>query len=185
MLPASEIKRGMVLREGSHLLQVLHSEFHMGGGQMGGLQHVKVRNLSTGSTFERRFKPDEKVDVVDVDRRHLEYLYSEGDTYVFMDRETFEQFPIPAHLVGDKAVYLSPDLDVVGLFLEGNPISVQFPETVDLKVVSAPPPLHEQDSNTPKTVQLENGMEILAPQFIKEGDVVRVEIETGKYLERL
>lgn len=185
MALASDIKRGMVIREGGHLLQVLTSEFQMGGGKMGGLQHVKLRNLSTGATFERRYRPDEKIELVDVERRRLEYLFREGEMYVFMDRQTFEQFSIPAYLVADKEIFLNPELDVTGLFLEGTPVSLQFPDAVELRVTLAPPPLHDQESTTQKTVHLENGLVVLAPQFIKQGDVVRVEVETKRYLERL
>ena len=152
---------------------------------MGGVQHLKLRNLATGAILERRFRPGESVELVEVERQRLQYLYQDDEFHVFMNPENFEQVPIHASQLGDNVRYLKEGLEAQGLFQEEALLSLQFPDHVDLRVTVAPPPLHEQDTTTPKTVILENGMEILAPQFIKEGDLVRVSVETGKYMERL
>jgi len=184
MIPASNLKSGMIIRLEGHLSQILATEHHMGGGKMGSLEHVRLRNLMTGAVGEKRFRPDERVDMVEVDKQKLDYLYQDADQYVFMNPRTFDQIPIPAEQLGTKSRFLSEGMEVTGLFLEDKPIAVAFPEHVDLKVVTAPPALHEQDTSTYKKVTLENRMEILTPQFIKQGDTVRVDTETGKYLGR-
>ncbi len=184
MIPASNLKSGMVVRLDGHLCQILATEHHMGGGKMGSLEHVRIRNLMSGAVGEKRFRPDERVDMVEVDRQKLDYLYQDGDQYVFMNPRTFDQVPIPGEQIGSKSKFLSESLEVTGLFLDDKPIAILFPEHVDLKVMTAPPAHHEQDTSTYKKVMLENRMEILTPQFIKQGDTVRVDTETGKYLGR-
>lgn len=175
----------MVVRAENHLWQVLSSEFHMGSGQMGGLQHAKLKNLNTGVVVEKRFRPDEKLETVDVEKESLEFSYQDGDFYVFMNPQTYDQVSIHRELIGNKDRFLKEGLAVTGLFLEGQPLNLQFPESVELRVVTAPPPRREQETSTLKAVTLENGMQVLTPQFIKEGDLVRVDVETGKYVQRL
>ncbi|MFB3903221.1 MAG: elongation factor P [Acidobacteriota bacterium] len=184
MIPASNLKSGMVVRLDGHLCQILAAEHHMGGGKMGSLEHIRVRNLMTGAVAEKRFRPDERVDVVEVDKQKLDYLYEDADHYVFMNPRTYDQIPIPREQLGMKSRFLTEGMEVTGLFLEDKALAILFPEHVDLKVVTSPPALHEQDTSTYKKVTLENNMEILTPQFIKEGDIVRVDTETGKYLGR-
>jgi len=185
MLTATDLKRGMVIRHQGHLSQILSTDFHQGGGKMGGLQHVRLRNLETGAVIEVRLRPDEKAEVVDIDRKRLEYIYQDGEFFVFMSPETFDQAPVHSSLLGDKTRFLKEGTEVTGLFFEGNPVTLEFPEHVDLRVTTSPPPRHDQETSTYKSVTLENGMEILAPQFIKEGDILRVDTEAGKYMERV
>ncbi len=184
MIPASNLKAGMIVRLDGHLSQILATEHHMGGGKMGSLEHIRVRNLMTGAVGEKRFRPDERVDMVEVDKQKLDYLYQDTDHYVFMNPRTYDQVPIPADQLGTKTRFLTEGMEVTGLFLDDRAIAILFPEHVDLKVVTSPPALHEQDTSTYKKVTLENKMEILTPQFIKEGDTVHVDTETGKYLGR-
>ena len=185
MIAASELKRGMVIQKEGHFFQIVLSDFHQGGGKMGGAQHVRLKNLSTGAVREERFRPDERLEQVEVDRQQLQFLYQDGDLYVFMNPETFDQVPLHKDYLGDKLPYLKDELQVTGLFFERRPLSLEFPEFVDLRVVTSPPPVHDQETTTAKEVTLENGMEILAPPFIKEGDLVRVNTDTGKYMERV
>jgi elongation factor P len=102
-----------------------------------------------------------------------------------MNPETFEQIALPTEAIGDYEKFLQPNMRIPVEFYEGNPINIVFPEAVELTVVTAPPGLHEHETSTFKTVTLENGMEVLAPQFIKEGDILRIETATAKYLERV
>ncbi len=184
MIPASNLKAGMIVRLDGHLSQIVTTEHHMGGGQMGSLEHARVRNLTTGAVVEKRFRPDERIDMVEVDKQKLDYLYQDTDQYVFMNPRTYDQIPIPADRLGTKTRFLTEGMEVTGLFLDENAIAIVFPDHVDLKVVSSPPAFHDQDTSRYKKVTLENKMEILTPQFIKQGDTVRVDTETRKYLGR-
>ena len=150
------------------------------------MEQIKLRNLATGSVLERRFRPEERLEVVEVQKQKLEYLYQDGEFYVFMNPESYDQVSIHTDQLGDKVRFLKDEMMVTGLFFETERIlSLQFPEFVDLRVVTSPPPIHDQETSTSKSVTLENGMEILVPHFVKEGDSVRVDVETGRYIATL
>lgn len=185
MITASELRAGMVAKMEGELYRILSAEYHAGGGKLGGVMYAKARNLRTRHIKEWRLHPEEKIEEVLIDRRDMEYLYSDGDSFYFMDPDTFDQIGLPRDLIGERDKFLQAGRRIAIELYEGNPINAVFPEFVDLTVVTAPPGLREHDTSTYKAVVLENGMEVLAPQFIKQGDVIRVEVETGKYLERV
>jgi len=185
MAAASEIRNGMVIKLGADLLKVINLEYHAGGGKMGGTVHMKLRNVFSGAIIERRFRPEEKIEAVSLDRQQMEYIYTDGEEFYFMDPDTYEQVGISKSVIGRLEKFLRPNMRIPVEFYEGRPVSILFPEVVELKVVTSPPGLHDQESSTMKLATLENGMEILVPQFIKEGETIRVEVETGKYVERV
>jgi elongation factor P len=185
LIEATKLRAGTVLRLDDGLYSLLSAEYHAGGGKLGGAVFAKARNLQTDHIRELRFHPGERLEDVELERRDMEYLYTDGSEYVFMNPETFEQIGLPQAAIGAYRRFLTPNVRVPAQFHEGRLVNVAFPEAVELKVVSAPAPLHERDAVAFKTVTLENGMEVLAPQFIKEGDVVKIEVASGKYLERI
>jgi len=185
MLEAANLKAGFVIRREGELFRVLEVLHHGGGGQFAGFVVLKLKSLRSGHVKELRLAPEEKLEEVELQRRELEYLYEDESGYVFMDAETFEQYSLPRQALGKKSVFLTPNARLPVEFWEEQPVNVIFPEVVELKVASAPPGLREMETSTYKTAQLENGMEILVPQFIETGDVVRVETETRRYLERV
>lgn len=185
MITATEIRAGMTIKLQDELYRVISAEYHAGGGKLGGVMYAKARNLHTNNIKEWRLHPNEKVEDVLIDRREMEYLYTDGEQFYFMDPETFEQISLPKQAIGDREKFLQPNMRIPLELYQDQPVNVVFPETVDLKVITAPPGLREHETSTYKTVILENGMEVLVPQFIKEGEVVRIEVETGKYLERV
>lgn len=147
--------------------------------------HAKLKSLATGSLTERRFRPEERFEELGLERQAMEYLYDDADQCVLMHQETYEQIPLPKALLGPFARYVQPNQQLQVEFLEGAPIAVSYPATADLEVRSTPEPIHVDDSSLLKDAVLENGLEAQVPQFIKEGDIVRIEVETGKYLERV
>lgn len=185
MIPASELRAGAAIRLDGELYSVLSAEFHAGAGKFGSMVFVKARSLSGGHLRELRFHPTDKLDDVELERRDMEYLYSDGAELFFMNPDTYEQISLPRGTIGACEKFLQPNLRVPVELCEGRPVKIVFPEGVELKVAVAPPPLREHDSATFKSATLENGMEVLVPQFIKEGDIVKIEVATGKYLERV
>jgi elongation factor P len=185
MIAAADLRDGMVIKIEGELYRVIEAEYHAGGGQFGGMMFAKARNLRTGHIKEWRFHPDEKLEDVILERQEMEYLYTDGEDFYFMNPETFEQISLPREAIGHRERFLQPNMRIPVELYEGAPVNVVFPEVVELKVVSAPPGLREHETSTYKTVILENGMEVLVPQFIKEGEIVRIEVETGRYLERV
>lgn len=185
MIEASELRAGIVIKRDNELLSVIGAERHAGGGQLGGAVFAKARSLRTHHIKELRFHPDDRIEDVEVERRDMEYLYTDGTAFYFMNPDTFEQISLPKEVIGPYEKFLQPNVRIPVELYEGSPVSVAFPPAVELKVASAPPGLREHETSTFKTVVLENGLEVLAPQFIKEGDMVRIEVATGKYLERI
>ena len=185
MIEATELKAGTVIKHDGELHGVISAEYHAGAGKFGSVMFVRVKNLRTGHVRELRLQPTDKLEDVELERRKMEYLYNDGGEFYFMNPDTFEQISLPKEAVGAHEKFLRPNMQVPVELHEGQLVRVAFPAAVELKVVTAPPGLRGEEGATYKTVVLENGMEVLAPQFIKEGDLVKIEVATGKYLERI
>lgn len=184
MIVASQLRGGMALRVEGELYKVLEADYHAGGGKMGGVAHAKLRNMRTGTLWERRFRADEKLEDLSLARQTMQFLYSDADHCYFMNPNTFEQVEVPRQVIGPAEKFLQPEMKVPVEFFEGQAVSIQFPDIVEQRIASTAPSAHSQQDSTWKTARLENGMEIMVPQFIETGEVVRVEVETGKYVER-
>jgi elongation factor P len=122
---------------------------------------------------------------VTVERETMEFLYQNGDSFYFMNSTTFEQLPITRQVLGMKASFLQPGVRLPVETIGERAIGVVFPESVDLRVTSTAQPMHQRETSALKKAVLENGMEVLMPLFIREGEVIRIEVATGKYLERV
>ncbi len=185
MIGAPELHAGMVIRLEGETYRVLEAAAHAGTGKLSGFVHARLMRLETGSQTERRFHLGERFEVVEVAKRSLEFSYQAGEEFTFMDPESFEQVSLPAHLIGDRRRFLKEGIRLPVEFLGEQPVAVVFPETADLKITSTAQPMHATQTSTMKQAELENGMTVLVPLFIKEGEVVRVSVATGKYLERV
>jgi elongation factor P len=185
MVVASELRSGMAIRVGGELYKVLSASYHAGGGQMGGVTHAKLRNLHTGAVREVRFRADEAVEDVQLERRPMQVLYRDAEATHFMDTETFEQVSIENERLGPAAAYLTEGSTVPVEFSEGRAVGVVFPDVVELQVVETAPPTRSVGTeNVWKEARLENGLVILVPPFIAPGEWVRVEVATSTYVER-
>jgi elongation factor P len=186
MKPATDMRAGMVIRLSGEIFRVLEAEYHAGGGKMHGAVHARLRRLDSSHFTERRFRPDERFEELPLEKRSMQFLYADADDCTFMDPESFEQVVIPKASIGPFHQFLAPDQSLQVEFLEGEAVDVITPADVTLRVDSAPEPLHgHDDSNVFKTALLENSMEVQVPQFIKAGDLVKISVESGKYLERV
>lgn len=185
MLAASDLRGGMILRVEGKLFAVIAAEYHAGGGKMGGVAHAKLRNLRTGGLREMRWRPGEAVEEVEVERQTMQFLYADDDMSYFMHPETFEQTAIENERLGTRAAYLKEEMTVPVEFFEGQALRVVLPDIADVRVQETSPPVHSQGSdNVWKDATLENGLEIQVPPFIASGELIRVQIETGTYVER-
>ncbi len=184
MVLASHLKTGMILQIEKSLYKVLATEYHMGGGKMGGLVHMKLREVRSGLLSDRKFKPDEKLDNVELGRKTMEFLYKDAEGYYMMDPDSYEQIQLSQSLMETFSPFLQPNMRLPVEFLEGEPVNVIFPEWVELEVVSTPPSISSLQDEVYKPATVSNGMQIQVPQFIKVGDMVRVSVMTKKYLER-
>jgi elongation factor P len=118
------------------------------------------------------------------DKRAMDFLYKDGDHCYFMDPDTYEQIAVPESMVGPQAVFLLPEMRLNIDLVEGRPVAVQFPEMMEVRIADTAPPTHQQQDSTWKPARLENSVEIMVPQFIKTGDVVRLNVENLKYMDR-
>jgi elongation factor P len=185
MIEASALRSGMVIRWEGASYRVVAAEYHAGGGKMGGVAHARLRNLETGSVTERRFRGDERVEDLASERRTMEFSYQDGEAFVFMDPQSFEQVPISQRLIGPAARFLQPGVQMPVDFLGERPIGVAMPETVEIRVAGTAPPMHAAETSALKEATLDNGLVILVPLFIKPGELVRVDVESGRYVERV
>ncbi len=185
MVLASEVKEGMVLKMEDGFYKVIAAEYKAGTAKFGSLVHLKLKNLQTGSFTERRFSPDEKLIDVHLDIIEMEYIYNDGENFYFMHPETYEQFPLSKNIIGEFAIFLKEGFKIKVEFHEGKPIDFIMPKTVDLRVVETGAGVKSETDAAYKIAKLENGLEIMVPQFIKINDIVRVSTETKRYLERV
>jgi elongation factor P len=185
MVIASQLRPGMVLKIGEDIFKVFESTYHLGQGKMPGSVHARAHHMTKGTLKEFRFRPEERLEETQLDRHQMEFLYTDADSVTFMNPDTFEQVSIPLEAIGAATKFLRPEMEVPVEFYEGQPVSIVFPEIVEVKVATTAQPVHQQQDNTFKYATLENGMEIMVPQFIKTGETVRVEVATGKYVDRV
>ena len=185
MVTASQLRPGAVLKVGEDLFKVIESTYHIGQGKMPGSVHAKLRNVLKSTFKELRFRPEERLDDIQLEKQEMEFLYSDADSATFMNPKTYDQVSIPLEGIGGAARFLQPEMEVPVEFYEGQPVSIVFPEIVEVKIATTAQPVHQQQDNTYKYATLDNGMELMVPQFIKPGETVRVEVASGKYVDRV
>src|SRR5689334_9417293 len=184
MVAASQLRAGMAIRFEGQSYRVIIAEYHGGQGKMGGVAHARLKNLATGTLWEHSFRSDLKLEDLPVEKQSMSFLYVDAGECCFMDPETYEQLSIPTSVIGAQAAFLQPEMQLPVEFVEGRPVSVLFPDIIDVRIADTAPPVHQQQDNTLKPGKLENGVEVMVPQFIKAGDLIRLDMQTLKYIER-
>jgi elongation factor P len=180
-----DLKEGNIFEYGGGIYTVISAE-HTHQQQRRGLVRLKAKDIKTGKVLQDSFRSDVQVNPVYVDEVALMYLYNDGNGYHFMDNSTYEQFVVSEEVLQDVKRYLKENLEVTGLFHNGNILGINIPITVDLKVVEAEPG-HKGDTvqGGKKKVKLETGITIQTPLFVEAGDTVRVDTRTGEYVTRI
>jgi elongation factor P len=180
----NDLKNGMTLNIDGQLWNVVEFQ-HVKPGKGGAFVRTKLKNVLSGKVVDRTFNAGTRVEQANVDRREMQYLYREGDDFVFMDTETYDQPHVPAATVGDAANYLLPEQTVTAAFNEGVPLYVELPAAVELTVSQTDPGLQgDRSTGGTKPATLETGAQIQVPLFITTGEKVRVDTRTGAYLGR-
>ncbi|MFN0167785.1 MAG: elongation factor P [Bryobacteraceae bacterium] len=185
MILSSQLRPGMIVRFEGQTYRVLSAEYHPGQGKMGGAAHTRLQNLKTGTQWEHSFRAELKIEDLAVDRVSLEFLYADGGICFFMNPDNYEQVEIPAAVLGDSAAFLQPQMKLPVEFVDGEAVHVVFPDFVEIKIADTPPPVHQQQDSTWKLAKLDNGLEVMVPQFIKTGDAIRLDVATLKYMDRV
>ena len=184
MATTNDLKNGMTLNLDGQLWGVVDFQ-HVKPGKGGAFVRTKLKNVLTGKVVDRTFNAGVKVDVANVDRREMQYLYREGDDYVFMDVQDYEQPRIPAATVGDAANYLLEEQTATVAFNEGVPLYVDLPASVELTVSQTDPGVQgDRSTGGTKPATLETGAQVQVPLFITTGEKVKVDTRTGDYIGR-
>ena len=159
---------------------------HVKPGKGGAFVRTRLKSLLTGNVIDRTFRSGEKVESPDLEERTMQYLYPEGDHFVFMDNETYEQLSIPREAMGDSVNFLKENVNVTVLFHNQKPIGVELPYFVELEVVQTDPGIKgDTASGGSKPATLETGAVVQVPLFVKEGDILKIDTRDGSYMERV
>jgi elongation factor P len=185
MITSSQLRPGMAIRYQGESYRVVAADYHPGQGKMGGTAHTRLQNLTTGTIWEHGFRSDLKLEDIPVERQTLEYLYDDGDQFCFMNPVTFEQGEIAKELIGHRAAFLAAGMALGVEFVEGRPVHVLFPDILEVKIADTAPAMHQQVDSTFKPAKLDNGIEVMVPQFVKTGDMIRLDLQTMRYMDRV
>ena len=185
MISVGELKKGVTIELDGELFNVVdYTHTKMGRG--GAVVRLKLYSLKSGYNVERTFPASERFKRVYLERRKVQYLYRDDDTFHFMDVETYDQFPLSAGQIGDAVNYLKENTVVDMVMHEDRPLGIELPITVDLEVVETEPGFKgDTATGGNKPAIVETGLKVLVPLFVNTGDVIRVDTRTGEYIERV
>jgi elongation factor P len=184
MISATQLRPGMVIKHNGELHSIFKTE-HRTPGNLRGFVQAKMRKLSSGAMIEHRFSSEDRVERAILDEHEMEFMYDDGESFHFMNTETFDQMHLTKELLGDAVNYLTPGFKVSVLFYESSPLSVELPATVELTVVETEPGIKGATvSNVTKPAKTETGLVVQVPPFIGEGEKIRVNTSDGSYQER-
>ena len=185
MIDVNELRKGVTFQLDNDIYKVLDYH-HNKPGRGGATIRVKARNLRTGSTIEKTFGSGERVQNIRLDYRTVQFLYPDGNLYYFMDMETFEQPAISKEILGDYVRFLKEGIEVKLTYFENEPIDVELPTSIDLKVVQSEVAVRgDTATGVSKKVKVETGQEFSVPAFINVGDIIRIDTRTGDYVTRV
>ena len=184
MISAGEFRNGVTFEMDGNVFQIIEFQ-HVKPGKGAAFVRTKIRNVISGAVVERTFSPTEKFPTAYIERKDMQYLYSDGDLYYFMDNETYENIPINADKLSDNFKFVKENIDCKILSYKGVVFGVEPPTFLELQVTKTDPGFKgDTATNTLKPATLETGAEIKVPLFINEGEMIRVDTRTGEYLER-
>jgi len=185
MIDVNELRKGVTFELDGELYKVLDYQHHK-PGRGKAIIRTTILNLRTGVSIDKNFISGDRVQDIRLDHHTVQYLYSDGDLYYFMDTDTYEQPSLSAETLGGAVDYLTDGLTLELSTYEGEPIDIELPITVELEVVEAPPGFAgDTATGATKEVTLETGLKVQVPLFVEKGDHIKVDTRTGEYLTRV
>lgn len=185
MIDVNDLRKGVIFELDGSLFRVLEYTHHK-PGRGNAIIRIKARNIRSGTTLEKTFQSGDRVQDVRLEYQNVQYMYTDGDLYYFMNPETFEQPGIPKDKLGDSTSFLKEGMEVKLTFYQNEAIDVELPTSVDLKVVQADVAVRgDTATGVTKKVTVETGAQVDVPMFVKEGDTIRVDTRTGGYVTRV
>ncbi len=183
-IPATQMRPGMVIKHNEKLHSVFAVE-HRTPGNLRAFIQAKLRNLESGAMFEHRFRSGDAIERVVVDEVQMEFLYNDGDEYIFMDMNNYEQTSLGRDILGDAVDYMLPNIKVDISFIDGKPVGVELPNVVEMTVVQTEPGIKSATaSSVSKPAKTETGLVVQVPAFINEGEKIRIDTAEGAYMSR-
>ena len=183
-LQATRLKKGMLINVEQNLFRVLEVQ-HVTPGNLRGFVRVKLRNIRNGTLSDQKLRSEDTLERATLEEREMQYLYHEGEDYHFMDTSSYEQIHISSEALGDSVNYLKPEMTIQVEFYGEEPVGIELPQTVDLKVLDTAPGIKGATASAQvKPATLETGLVVQVPPFVNNGDFIRVNTETGEYLSR-
>lgn len=185
MISSNDFRTGLTIEVDGDIYVVVDFQ-HVKPGKGSAFVRSKLKNLRTGAVIDKTFRAGEKVSRAHLERREMQYLYKEGNFFVFMDTETYEQFTLSEEHLGDNINFLKDNMNIYLLNYEGNIVGIELPNFVDLEVVATDPGIRgDTATGGTKPATLETGLIVQVPLFIEVGDVLKIDTRTGNYLERV
>ncbi len=185
MISAGDLRKGTTFEDNGQVFTVIDF-LHVKPGKGAAFVRTKLRNVLQGGVTDRTFNPTDKLQEAVIERKEMQYLYSDGSLYYFMDQETFEQIPLNYEMVEDAIKYLKENMFAVIKFYKGEAFSVEPPNFVELQITHAEPGAKgNTTSNVMKPATVETGAIIMVPLFVNEGETIRIDTRTGEYMERV
>ena len=183
-IQATRLKKGMLIKVDQDLFRVLELQ-HVTPGNLRGFVRVKLRNIRNGAMSDQKLRSEDTLDRATLDEREMQYLYQDGDDFYFMDTTSYEQTHITREALGDSVNYMKPEMMIQVEFYGEEPVGIELPASVDLKVLDTAPGIKGATaSNQVKPATLETGLVVSVPPFVNPGDVGKINTETGEYLSR-
>ncbi len=184
MVSAGDFKKGLTIEIDGQVWMIVDFQ-HVKPGKGAAFVRTKIKNVQTGSVLEKSYNPTEKFENAHIEKKEMEYLYSDGELYHFMDTETYEQLPLNLDKVEDALPYIKENMRVTMKFFKGEAFSVEPPNFVELQVAETEPGFKGDTATAGnKPAIMETGAKIMVPLFINTGDMIRVDTRTGEYMER-
>jgi len=185
MIDVNELRKGITFEFDGTLYKVIDYHHHKPGRGNATIR-VKALNMRTGTTLEKTFQSGDRVQDVRLEFHNAQYLYTDGQLYHFMDLDSYEQYAISSEVLGEMASYLTENLEVKLTFYEGEPLDVELPTSVDMKIIRAEISVRgDTATGVTKRVTTETGLTVQVPNFVNEGDTIRVDTRNGTYITRV
>jgi elongation factor P len=184
VMQATRLRKGMLIKMGEDLFRVIELQ-HVTPGNLRGFVRVKLRNIRNGALADQKLRSEDEIERATLDPKSMQYLYSDGSSYHFMDTASYEQIALSDEVMGDMANYLVAEMVIEMEFYGSEPVGIEMPQTVDLKVIETTPAIKGATASAQlKPATLETGLVVQVPSFINEGEVIRIGTENGDYLGR-
>ena len=182
---ATRLRKGMLIKLGADLFRIMDLQ-HMTPGNKRGFVQARMRNIRTGTLSDQKFRAEDDVERATLDERQMQYMYRDGSSFHFMDTDTYEQIHIDEEALGESVSFLIPEMVISVEFYGHEPVGIELPQTVDLKVEETTPAIKGATASAQlKPARTETGLVVQVPPFVSEGDVIRVNTETGEYQSRV